>query len=298
MSRSDSAGSGSAALRRVTTVDTSRRWPSPVAPVGRMLRHRALIGQLVRKEIVARYRGSVLGLLWSLATPLLLLSVYTFVFGVVLDARWPRKIAASGDSRTEFALLLFTGLSVFWLFSECIGRAPSLVVAHAGYVRKLVFPLEVLPYVVLGSALFHLGISLLLLIAARTVILGGLPPVTSLLLPVALLPLVCLVLALSWGLAALGAFFRDIGHLVAIAVQAMLFLSPIFYPTSALPESAQLFTHFNPLAVAVEQVRGVLLWGSLPEWRLWLGHMAFSCAAAWLGLFCFERSRGALADVV
>ena len=160
---------------------------------------RHLIFTLVRREVAARYRGAMLGNLWALFTPLFMLAVYTFIFSVVFKARW----SGGSDSRSEFALVLFAGLMVFNLFAECFNRAPRLILDNVNYVKKVVFPLEILPWVALGSALVNLGISLLVWLAFYGVAFG-VPPVTVLLFPLMILPLLLLVLGLSWALAALG----------------------------------------------------------------------------------------------
>ncbi len=201
-------------------------------------RHRHLLGQLIRREVLGRYRGSFLGLLWSFVNPALMISVYTFVFSVVFQARW--GASASGSSnRIEFALLLFAGLIVFNLFAECLSQAPSLILNHTSYVKRVVFPLEILPWVTLGSALFHAGINLLVLLVAMT--LTGQPPGwMALCWPLVIAPLLLLILGLTWLLASIGVFLRDIGQLVSMALTA---LSPVQSTTrSNLPRSAALPT--------------------------------------------------------
>lgn len=258
-----------------------------------LVRHRGLIASLIRREVVGRYRGSMLGILWSFFNPVLMLVVYTFAFSVVFQARWP----GGSGSKTEFALILFAGLMVFNLFSECVTRAPALVVSNVNYVKKVVFPLEVLPWVVLGSALFHLAISVLVWLIAYVVIVGT-PSAGMLLLPAILLPMMALVMGLGWFLASLGVFLRDVGQVVGVATTALLFLSPIFYPVSLLPEAYQPLMHLNPLTPLVEQVRDVLIWHKGIDWLLWARSLAFSLLVAWLGFAWFQKTRKGFADVL
>lgn len=258
-----------------------------------LVRNRGLIASLVRREVVGRYRGSMLGILWSFFNPVLMLVVYTFAFSVVFQARWP----GGSGSKTEFALILFAGLMVFNLFSECVTRAPALVVSNVNYVKKVVFPLEVLPWVVLGSALFHLLIS----VAVWLIFYGlffGMPTAGVLLLPVVLLPLVALVMGLAWLLASLGVFLRDVGQVVGVVTTALLFLSPIFYPVAMLPEAYQSVMHLNPLTPVVEQARDILIWHRGIDWLLWAKSLAFSLLVAWLGFAWFQKTRKGFADVL
>ena len=215
---------------------------SPVEMCASLWRNRSLAAALVKREIIGRYRGSVLGILWSFFNPIFMLIVYTFVFSVVFKARWN----TGSDSKTEFALVLFAGLIVFNLFAECFNRAPSLILSNVNYVKKVVFPLEILPWVALGSALFHTFISLGVWLIAY-LILFGMPHPTVLFLPLVILPLLLLIMGLTWGLASLGVYLRDVSQLIGLFTTVLMFLSPIFYPASALPEQYRHLLLFNPL---------------------------------------------------
>jgi lipopolysaccharide transport system permease protein len=256
--------------------------------------HRHLVASLVRREVVGRYRGSMLGLLWSFFNPLLMLAVYTFVFSIVFKARWH---GSATESRGEFALVLFAGLMMFNFFAECVNRAPTLILANVNYVKKVVFPLEVLPVVVLGSAGFHLAVSLLVWLGFY-VILFGAPHWTLLQLPLAILPLVLLILGISWLLAALGVYLRDVAQVVGVATSVLLFLSPIFYPVSALPPALGAAVAWSPLTFAVEQSRQVMIWGTGLDWASWGGHVAVAALVAWLGYAGFQKARKGFADVL
>jgi lipopolysaccharide transport system permease protein len=256
-------------------------------------RQRNLIWQLIRRDVLGRYKGSALGIAWTLAQPLLMLAVYTFVFGIVFKSRW----AGASGNKLELAAILFSGLVVFNLFAECINRAPQLVLENANYVKRVIFPLHVLAIVMLGSAAFHAGMSILVLMLFLFVSTGTLAW-TIIFLPLVLVPLVLLVLGLSWILSALGVYFRDIGHAIGIFVSALLFLSPIFYPVSALPAAIQPYIFLNPMSFIIEQARAVAIWGDMPNWNGLLVYLCVSGVVAWLGLALFQRARRGFADVV
>jgi lipopolysaccharide transport system permease protein len=268
----------------------------PVSPremAASLWRNRDLITALTKREVIGRYRGSFMGILWSFFNPVFMLAVYTFVFSVVFKARW----SGGSESQTEFALILFTGMIVFNLFSECVSRAPGLILANVNYVKKVVFPLEILSVVALGAAVFHLMISVIVWLFFY-VIFFGVPHPTLLLLPLVLLPLALFTLGISWLLASLGVYLRDVGQIVGVVITAMMFLSPIFYPVSALPEQYQTLLHLNPLTIVIEQTRQALIWGNAPDVELWIIYFASSAAIAWLGFAWFQKTRKGFADVL
>ena len=268
----------------------------PVSPgemVASLWRNRDLITALTKREVVGRYRGSFMGILWSFFNPVFMLAVYTFVFSVVFKARW----SGGSESKTEFALVLFTGMIVFNLFSECVSRAPSLILSNVNYVKKVVFPLEILSIVSLGAAVFHLMISVIVWLLFY-VIYFGVPHPTLLLLPLVLLPLALFTLGVSWLLASLGVYLRDVGQIVGVVITAMMFLSPIFYPVSALPEQYQTLLHFNPLTPMIEQTRQALVWGNVPDIKIWSAYLVGGGAIAWFGFAWFQKTRKGFADVL
>jgi len=254
--------------------------------------NRQLLMQLVRREIVGRYKGSVIGLSWSFLHPLLLLVVYTFVFGVVFQARWK-----SSATQEDFALNLFAGLIVFGMFAECVNRAPNLILENISYVKKVVFPLEILSPSALMAALFHAMVSLLILVLFF-ILVHGAPHWTVLWLPVVWLPFVLLVLGLSWFLSALGVYLRDIAQVLGVVVTATMFLAPIFYPVSALPAVVRSWIFLNPLTVIIEQTRNVMLLGVAPDWQAWGVYMLVSMTVFWLGFLWFSKTRKGFADVL
>ena len=256
-------------------------------------RNRSLILALSKREIIGRYRGSFLGIFWSFFNPLFMLAVFTFVFSVVFQARW----GGGSGSKTEFALVLFAGLIVFNLFAECINRAPGLILANLNYVKKVVFPLEILPWVALGSAMFHAMISLGVWVTAYNFLFGW-PHATALLLPLVFLPLALLIMGLSWMLASLGVYLRDVSQIVGILTTVLMFLSPIFYPVSALPEAYRPFLLLNPLMPAIEQARNVLFWGKIPDMTMLGVYFLATTCIAWLGFAWFQKTRKGFADVL
>jgi lipopolysaccharide transport system permease protein len=266
---------------------------NPVHLLRGIWRSRDLILQMTKREVVGRYRGSILGMLWSFFNPVLMLTIYTFVFSVIFKARW----GTGGDSKFEFALILFAGLIVFNIFAECVNRARSLIVGNVNYVKKVVFPLEVLPLVTMGAALFHGLISLIVLIVFY-LLLSATLHWTIIFAPLVILPLLFLVLGLSWFLASFGVFVRDTAQAIGMLTTVLMFLSPIFFPVSALPDKYQAFIYMNPLTFVIEQMRNVLLWGKLPWWPGWSLSMLLGVVVTWGGLFWFQKTRKGFADVL
>ncbi|MDB6062778.1 MAG: sugar transporter permease [Verrucomicrobiaceae bacterium] len=256
-------------------------------------RNRSLINALIKRDILGRYRGSLMGIMWSFLNPLLMLAVYTFVFSVVFKARW----GTGNGSRAEFALVLFAGLIVFNLFSECIVRAPSLIVSNTNYVKKVVFPIEILPWVSMGSAMFHSSVSLAIWLLVYVGIFG-IPQLTALFLPLIFLPLVFFIMGLSWALASLGVYLRDASQFVGILTTIMMFLSPIFFPATALPEEYRNLLFLNPLTPAIEQTRNALYWGEAPNITMLSTYLIASMLIAWVGFAWFQKTRKGFADVL
>jgi lipopolysaccharide transport system permease protein len=271
-----------------------RHFPAtPIEMFASLWRNRGLIHASAKREVLGRYRGSALGLLWSFFNPLLMLAVYTFVFSVVFKARWN----TGSDSKTEFALVLFAGLIVFNLFAECINRTPGLILANPNYVKKVVFPLEILPVVGLLSALYHALISLGVWLVAY-VVLFGVPHATALLLPLMVVPFGLFIMGVSWALASLGVFLRDVAQIIGLITTVLMFLSPIFYPATALPEDYRHFLYLNPLTPVIEQTRDVLFWGKSPDFPMLGIYWLASGLIAWLGFAWFQKTRKGFADVL
>ncbi|AWY43342.1 ABC transporter permease [Pseudomonas putida] len=267
---------------------------SPLEMGASVWRNRALIAALTKREILGRYRGSIFGLLWSFFNPILMLSVYTFVFSFVFKARW--GLSESG-SKTEYALVLFAGMIVFNVFSECVGRAPGLILSNINYVKKVVFPLEILPWVSLIASLFHSSISIVVWLGFY-VIFFGLPGFTALLLPLVVLPLMVFSVGLSWVLASLGVYLRDISQVIGVVITMLMFLSGIFYSVSSLPVEYQEIMRLNPLVSIIEQARGVLIWGQSPDYLFLLNYMVLALIFSWLGFAWFQKTRKGFGDVL
>jgi lipopolysaccharide transport system permease protein len=258
-----------------------------------LLSNRQLIWQMTARDVAGRYKGSVLGLAWSFFNPVLMLAVYTFVFSFIFKARW----TSSDESKTQFALILFVGMIVHTLFAEVLNRSPSTILINANYVKKVVFPLEVLPVINIATALFHCIVSLVVLLLAF-VLFNGYLPLSFLLFPLVLIPLVLLTLGISWILTAIGVFLRDVSQTIAIVTTILMFLSPMFYPVTALPEDFRFWFMVNPLTFIMEQAREVLIWGRQPNW---LGLAAYTLGAtgfAWFGYAIFQKMRKGFADVL
>ena len=279
----------------ITAIDPHAAQPtSLVALIESLWRNRHLIVQMTRREVVGRYKGSALGLAWSFLTPILMLAVYTFVFSVVFKARW----GTDGDeSKTQFALVLFVGMIVHGLFAEVLNRAPGLILSNVNYVKKVVFPLDVLPVIAMGAALFHASISLAVLLIAFALFNGYLHW-TVIFIPVVLLPLVILTLGVAWIFASLGVFLRDVGQTVGIITTVMLFLAPIFYPVTALPEEVRPLIMANPLTFIIEEARGVVILGRMLEWTGLGIYTLAATAVAWAGFAWFQKTRKGFADVL
>jgi lipopolysaccharide transport system permease protein len=278
-----------------TAINPHAAQPTSLMALGTSLwRNRQLIVQMTKREVVGRYQGSALGLVWSFLNPVFMLAVYTFVFSVVFKARWG---VGSEESKTQFAVVLFVGMIVHGLFAEVLNRAPGLILSNVNYVKKVVFPLEILPVVSMGAALFHSLISLGVLLIAFVLFNGHLHW-TTVLVPLVFLPLVILTLGLAWMLASLGVFLRDVGQTIGIITTIMLFLAPVFYPVTALPEEMRPWIMANPLTFIIEQAREVLIWGRMPGW-IGLGcYTAVAVALTWAGFAWFQKTRKGFADVL
>ena len=257
-------------------------------------RSRTLLWQFARRDVLGRYRGSVLGLAWSFLTPVLMLGVYSFVFVGVFRASWPGAAKGGG---LEFALQAFAGLVVFNLFSEVVGKATNLVVEQPNLVKKVIFPVELLPWVTVLSGLFHLAISVITLLVVAVAVRGSVPW-SALALPAVVLPFVPLLLGLGWFLSALGVYVRDAGPIITMLVSLFMFMSPVFYSVNSLAEEWQFWMHLNPLTLIIEQVRAVLLMGQWPDWVALGSYSMMACAVAVLGGLFFQLTRRGFADVL
>lgn len=260
-----------------------------------VLHNRNLLTQMLIRNVAARYRGSVLGFLWSFAHPLVMLAVYTFVFGIVFKARW--GIETFENNRAAFPLIMFCGMAVFNVFSESVNSSTAIVVNSPSYVKKVVFPLELLPLCnVLTSFIF--GLAWFALLLAGTVVFLQQLSWTMLLLPLTLIPLLLLSAGVSFFVASLGVYLRDVQQLVGIVTQMLFFMTPIFYPASLVPEGLRWIIYINPLSTVVEQTRELFLYGQIPPPGLCFLMLAVSVAVFQLGLAWFVKTKKGFADVL
>ena len=246
----------------------------------------------IGREIAAKYKGSRLGLTWTIVNPLIMLSVYTLVFSQVFQAKWGS--IADATKPMNFSLNLFAGLIVFNIFSESATRAPTLITSNPNYVKKIKFPLHVLGEMVIGSSLFHALISFGILLIAKLVTENKIPT-TAVMLPLVLLPLILMCLGLIWILSTIGVFIKDVNQIITAVVSMLMFLSPIFYPTDAQPNGLQWMATINPLAVTIEQTRQCVIDGIMPNKQHLLLQTLIAlawCEATYRGLKRLEKSFG------
>lgn len=269
------------------------RLADPLSPYLALTRHFALVVQMARRNVTGRYRGSFAGLLWSFLNPLLVLVLYTFVFGVIFKSRWN----AQTTNHLQYAMVLFAGLNINTFFAECANRATTLIIEHANFVKRVVFPLETLTWSTLGSGLFHLFVSTLVLLAVSPFLMGGIPW-TAILFPVVVMCFLPLVAGTIWLLASLGVYLRDLSQAVGIATMALMFLAPIVYPATLIPVQYRDLLYLNPLTVIAEASQNVLIFGKPPVWSHLAVYVLVSALFAWLAFAWFEQTRKGFADVV
>jgi lipopolysaccharide transport system permease protein len=262
--------------------------------VAHLHRHGVLIRQFVKRDVLSRYRGSYLGVLWSLLRPLAMLATYTVVFGYIFQTKLGDR---PNQTKLDFTLALFCGLILFDFLAECMSRAPTLVLANPNYVTKVVFPLEILPVMTVGAAFTQLVISFIPLLIALVLAHGGIP-LTALYLPVILVPLILLCLGITWLLASLGVFIRDINSIVPVLLMIVLYASAIFYSISHVPERLLPIIRYNPLATVIDQARNAVLWGVPPAWDRYCMVLATSLVVMVLSYTFFMRTKSAFADVL
>lgn len=263
---------------------------NPVRIVSDIWTHRYLLGQLIKRDVLLRYRGAMFGVLWIFLSPLLMLGIFAYVFGQVFQAR-----GGAAEVALPFWLFLYSGLIVFNIFSETVSRAPASVRGYPSFVKKIIFPVQILPLVPLGAALVHAIFNFLILVVAL-VWTGNFHPQT-LLYPIALAPVIFLAMGFSWFLGAWGVFIKDMTQIVPVFIQMLMFLSPVFYPVSAVPSVLQPLYRFNPLGHVIEFSRD-LVTGQPAEWSVWGLAFLVSLLVALLGNLFFQHSREEFADVL
>jgi lipopolysaccharide transport system permease protein len=266
---------------------------TPAAMLSSLLRHRELLWALVKRDFIGRYKGSMLGVVWSLFNPLLMLAIYTIVFSVAFKAKW----GVGEESKVAFAITLFSGIIIHNFFAECLNRAPSLITSQPNYVKKVVFPLEILPWMALFSALLHFlvsfGVLLVFCLLDGVVVQSG-----ALLIPIALVPLVLMIMGISWFFASLGVYFRDLSQVMGMVTTVALFMAPIFYPIEALPQAYGKLLVWNPITLPVILLRNLMLWDKPFLWGAWAISLVIGLLVCQIGYWWFQKSRRGFADVL
>ncbi|PPU10987.1 ABC transporter permease [Xanthomonas arboricola] len=275
--------------------DSATKFPafSPLGPFQAWVRHRTLTLELTRRDVLGRYKGASFGLLWSLISPFLMLLIYTIAFGYVLKSRWP----GTSDNIADFAMLLFMGLIVHGFFAECLNRSPMMIVGNPNLVKRIVFPLDILPWTVMLSALFH-AFTNALVFALLNFLLRGELHLTILLLPLVFLPLAIGMLGVGWLLSSLSVYLRDINQVTGVLATAVLFLSSAIIPVDTLPQKYQLIFHLNPLTFIIDEARAVGFWGRMPDWQGLATYLLGALVFAYLGYAVFQKTRRGFADVL
>lgn len=271
----------------------SPRFKRLLGPFSALLWHRTLVWELSKRDVLGRYRGASFGLLWALISPFLVLGVYTFAFGFVMKNKWPQV----EGGQTHFSIILFVALIVHGLFSECLTRAPSLVVSQPNFVKKVIFPLQILPWPMLLSALFHAFMNVLVFMVLR-LFMEGTVAWTIILFPIVILPLAMLSLGIAWGLAALGVYLRDIGQITGVLSTALLFMSSAMIPLASVPVAYRPWFQLNPLTFIIDQAREVCLWEHLPNWQGLGIYAVIALAVMYAGYGWFASTQRGFADVL
>lgn len=259
-------------------------------------RHRELIRGFAGREVLERSKGAVLGVVWNVANPLITLAVYTAVFGYIFGSRWEK---GGLPEHLDFPVTFFTGQMLFHVFAECANRGPTLVSSRPNLVRRVVFPLEILPVTVVCASMVTLAISTAIVLIV-TLCATGRVPWTAVYLPAVCVPLVLLSLGATWFLSAVGVFVRDVRHIVTVCVQLLMFMTPLFYKIDRIPEQhvwLRWIVQNNPLSVIVENGRRTMLWGEEPEWMKLGVLTGIGFAAMMVGYAVFGVLRRSMADV-
>lgn len=269
---------------------------NPLHMLRSLYHNRELIWNLTKREVNSTYQGSFLGGLWTIIVPFMMMAIYTLVFSVIFQTRWNTG-STQPTPRGEFALILYTGLTAFNVFSTVINRSPGLVLAVPNYVKKVVFPLEILPVVATASAIITSLINVALILAGSVLVYHAISP-TVWLLPLVYIPLILLTLGLAWFLSSLGVFIRDIGQVTSVIIQALFFLTPIVYSIDSIPQNIRFLAALNPLGLIIDGLRRTLLWGTMPDWESWAAVTLTCAVVALLGFVWFSVTKKGFADVM
>ena len=267
---------------------------NPIPGLQQIWNARELLINLVKRNISVRYKGSMLGVLWSIVQPLMMLCIYTYVFSVVFKARWGENV---GSSKGGFAIILFCGMALYSVFSESITLSSTQITSNVNFVKKVVFPLQLLPLAQVLSSFVLGGIWLILLLFGAVFIFGNISW-SMLLLPLVLLPFFLFTLGIAFFVSSLTVYIRDVPHVLSVVLQIFFFLTPIFYPVSAVPESFRKFLMVNPLTYMIEQTRMVMLYAQIPDWRFAAISFALGIGIFILGFGWFNKTQKGFADVI
>jgi len=261
-------------------------------PLWQLPRRIDLIISLTKRELSARYRGSVLGFFWTLLTPLVMIAIFTIIFAGIFKAKF-----GASSSQWDYALYLFCGLLPWTAFQESLQLSSTTIVGHANLVKRVVFPLETLPVSLSLAAIVNQLLGTLVLIAAALVLRRQLHP-TIIYLPLLLIPQLVATAGAAWLIASLGVFVRDIVQGIGLLLMAWMYLTPIIYPESIVPENYRGLININPFTPLVRNYRRVILDGLAPDWR-GLAYFAIFAGVTFLfGYWWFARTRKDFADVV
>lgn len=266
---------------------------NPIRALAQMWERRDLLRQMTVRDTRSRYRGTAIGLFWSVLQPLIMLAVYAFFFGQVFEPKW----SSTSSDPSEFALILFIGLVLHGFLAEILNRAPTLIVSNVNLVKRVVFPLDTLPVMAVCTALVHLMISLAIWLAFHWIVRGP-PPMTAWLLPVGILPLFVFALGAGWLLASLGVYLRDMSYVMPMISMVLMFVSPVFYPASALRPPYDKLVLLSPLTEPIEFARDVLIGGQQPRWDAYFGFLGCALIFAWLAYAWFLGTKKGFADVL
>lgn len=258
-----------------------------------LLVHRDLTWELTKRDVESRYRGANFGVLWSVLTPVLMLLVYIMAFGSIMKSKWP----GTDDSIATFSLIIFAGLIIHGFFAECLSKASTIITANTSYVKKVMFPLEILPWQLVLGAFFHLAINLIVLIGAILIVNHRIPP-TLIYLPVVLVPFVLMMLGISYFVAAISVYFRDTNQIISPLVTAALFLSSAVVPINSIPRALLPVFNANPITLIVNQLRNIALWDKSPDWASLGIYTCIAIALTVAGAWTFDKLRGGFADVL
>jgi len=258
-----------------------------------LFQNRYLLGQLVKKDIEQKYKGSVLGILWSIIVPILMLIIYTFVFSEIFQAKWD----IDTSDKYQFALVLFCGLSAFNLVGEVMNRSTVLIASNTNYVKKVIFPLELFPVVISLSSLFNCIINFIILVIARLILQKCISP-TLYLIILAMFPLLILSIGLGLFISAISVYLKDVGNVISVVVTILMYISPVFFPLSSVPENFRVICELNPMTYIIENFRRVVLYDQYLNWNFYFLSLAIAFMVFLLGKIIFMRAKEGFADVL